>query len=118
MVFLIPENDLKIQQYNRVVIDLNGYSWTNFLEVLKSQFDLKLQKNGKATKRKHSFKMYLKGQFYCVSLQKSFTFKNAPLYHLDTYILQELILKPILGVTNVRNNKRDAGIYQGFDSCL
>jgi uncharacterized protein (DUF1015 family) len=115
MVFLIPENDLKIQQYNRVVTDLNGYSKTEFLEVLKSQFDLKLQKNGKATKRKHSFTMYLKGQFYCVSLQKSFTFKNAPLYHLDTYILQELILKPILGVTNVRNNKRLDYSYENDD---
>jgi uncharacterized protein (DUF1015 family) len=59
--------------------------------------------------------MYLKGQFYCVSLQNSFTFENSPLYQLDTYILQELILKPILGITDVRTNTRLNYFYENDD---
>jgi len=115
MVFLIPENELKIQKYNRVITDLNGYSKKDFLKALEPHFNISHQENGKITKKKHSFTMYLKGQFYCVSLQNSFTFENSPLYQLDTYILQELILKPILGITDVRTNTRLNYFYENDD---
>ena len=106
MAFLIPENELKIQEYNRVVTDLNGYSNKEFLDALKQYFNISPQENGKIPDKKHSLTMYLKGQFYCVSLQDNTVFKNSPLYQLDTHILQELILKPILGITDIRNNIR------------
>ena len=115
MAFLIPENELKIQEYNRVVTDLNGYSNKKFLEALKQHFNISPQDNGKTSHKKHSFSMYLKGQFYCVSLQNSTLIENSPLYQLDTYILQELILKPILGITDVRNNIRLDYSYENDD---
>ena len=115
MAYLIPENELKIQEYNRVVTDLNGYSNKKFLEALKQHFNISPQDNGKTSYIKHSFSMYLKGQFYCVSLQNSTLIENSPLYQLDTYILQELILKPILGITDVRNNIRLDYSYENDD---
>lgn len=59
--------------------------------------------------------MYLKGQFYCVSLSSDYKLETSPLYQLDTYILQELILKPILGITDVRNDKRLDYSYEHDD---
>jgi uncharacterized protein (DUF1015 family) len=115
MAFLIPENELKIQEYNRVVTDLNGYSNKEFLDVLKQYFNISPQENGKILDKNHSFTMYLKGQFYCVSLQDNSVFKNSPLYQLDTHILQELILKPILGITDIRNNIRLDYSYENDD---
>ena len=115
MAYLIPENELKIQEYNRVVTDLNGYSNKKFLEALKQHFNISPQDNGKTSYIKHSFSMYLKGQFYCVSLQNSTLIENSPLYQLDTYILQELILKPVLGITDVRNNIRLDYSYENDD---
>ncbi len=115
MAFLIPEKELKIQEYNRVVTDLNGYSEKEFLEALKPHFDITVKKDGTATKKKHSFSMYLKGQFYCVSLSSDYKLETSPLYQLDTYILQELILKPILGITDVRNDKRLDYSYEHDD---
>ena len=78
-LYLIPENELKIQEYNRVVTDLNGYSNKKFLEALKQHFNISPQDNGKTSYIKHSFSMYLKGQFYCVSLQNSTLIENSPL---------------------------------------
>ena len=50
--------------------------------------------------------MYLDGQFYSLSLQKGFEKPHSPLHELDAYILQEKILKPILGIKNVRTDER------------
>ena len=50
--------------------------------------------------------MYLKGQFYSVSLQENFINRASPLQALDVSILQEEILKPILGIKNTRTDKR------------
>ena len=57
MAFLIPENELKIREYNRVVTDLNGYSNKEFLETLKHNFNISPQDNGKISDIKHSFIM-------------------------------------------------------------
>ena len=50
--------------------------------------------------------MYLDGQFYSLSLRKEFVKLQAPLHQLDSYVLQEHILKPILGIENVRTDSR------------
>ena len=48
-------------------------------------------------------------------MQDNSVFKNSPLYQLDTHILQELILKPILGITDIRNNIRLDYSYENDD---
>lgn len=107
MSLLIPESQLNIYEYNRILKDLNGLSKEVFLHQLSLNFDLQSQSNGifKASKP-HEFSMYLDGIFYRLNLlEKHQIFKN-PLEALDTQILFEKILYPILGISDLRNDRR------------
>ena len=107
MSLLIPESQLNIYEYNRILKDLNGLSKAAFLHQLAANFDILPQENKiyKASKP-HEFSMYLDGIFYRLNLlEKHQTFKN-PLEALDTQILFEKILYPILGISDLRNDRR------------
>lgn len=107
MSYLIPESDIRIFEFNRMVKDLNGLSKKEFLVRLDEYFRIKkygneLYKPGK----KHHFSMYLDGEFYSLYLRKrAYKFTNA-LSRLDTQILFKTILEPILGIKDLRNEKR------------
>ncbi len=107
MSYLIPESDLKIYEFSRFVKDLNGLTKEQFLLKLDEFFrienrGLELYKPSK----KHHFSMYLDGEFYSLYLRKTnYEFTNS-LSELDTHILYITILKPILGITDLRNDHR------------
>ena len=107
MSYLIPESHLKIYEFYRLVKDLNGLSKELFLLKLDEFF--RIENRGtqeyKPTK-KHHFSMCLNGEFYSLYLRKSlYNFKTA-LDQLDAQILFDLVLKPILGITDLRNDSR------------
>ena len=107
MSYLIPESDLKIYEFNRMVKDLNGLNKEEFLIKLDTNF--RIENRGvnlyKPTK-KHHFSMYLDGEFYSLYLRKAnYLFKNS-LDELDAQILYKTILEPLLGISDLRNNTR------------
>ena len=69
MAFLVPENEIKIKEYNRIITDLNDHSPISFIKKLKLKFHLKKSKNIKQ-KKENGFHMYFNGQFYLLSLIK------------------------------------------------
>jgi len=107
MSCLIPESDLKIYEFYRLVKDLNGLSKKDFLIELDTIFTI--ENSGlhpRPLSTQHHFSMYLDGEFYILHLRSNFLkFENA-LEALDTQILYKLVLNPILGITNLRNEKR------------
>ncbi|MDJ0646527.1 MAG: DUF1015 domain-containing protein [Flavobacteriaceae bacterium] len=107
MSYLIPESHLKISEFNRLVKDLNGLSKEEFLIQLDEWFriDNKGQQLYRPSK-KHHFSMYLDGEYYSLYLRKSiYNFTDA-LSELDAEILYRTVLKPILGIKNLRKSKR------------
>jgi len=112
MSYLIPESEIKIYEFNRMVTDLNGLSKEEFLIRLDAFYRIENKGNilYKPTK-KHHFSMYLDGEFYSLYLRKKvYTFTDA-LSELDTQILFKTVLEPILGIEDLRNDKR---IQYGF----
>lgn len=107
MSYLIPESDLKILEFNRLVKDLNGLSKEEFLIHLDTMY--RIENRGAdlyMPSKKHHFSMYLDGEFYSLYLRKSnYQITNA-LDALDTQILHKTILEPILGISDLRNDKR------------
>ena len=107
MSFLIPESELKIYEFNRLVRGLNGLSKEEFLIRLDAVY--RIENRGVAyykPSKKHHFSMYLDGEFYSLYLRKNnYKITNA-LDALDTQILFSTILKPILGITDARNDTR------------
>lgn len=105
--YLIPEDDIKIYEFNRMVKDLNGLAKEEFLIKLDAYFRIEKKDDGlyRPTK-KHHFGMYLDGEFYSLYLRKQVYKFNDALSELDTQILYKTILEPILGIHDLRNDKR------------
>ncbi len=107
MSYLIPESEIRIYEFNRMVKDLNGLSKEQFLIALDSFYRIECQ--GVMTYKptdKHHFSMYLEGEYYSLYLRKKvYNFTDA-LSQLDTQILFKTILEPILGIHNLRTDKR------------
>ncbi|GAA3516144.1 DUF1015 domain-containing protein [Aquimarina addita] len=107
MSYLIPESDLKIYEFNRLIKDLNGFSKEEFLIQLDPWF--RIENRGIEVykpSKPHHFSMYLDGEFYSLYLRKTnYEFKNA-LEELDAQILYTIILDPLLGIKDLRNDSR------------
>lgn len=116
MSFLIPESDLKIYEFNRLVKDLNGMEKEEFLIKLDEYF--RIENRGMEYYKPselHHFSMYLDGEFYSLHLRKTkYEIKNA-LDALDTQILYTTILKPLLGIEDLRNDQRIAYSHGKID---
>jgi uncharacterized protein (DUF1015 family) len=102
-----PDSQLKIIDYNRVVKDLNGLSEPELLAALAEDFDVKeegtqIYKPG----RLHEFSMYLSGKWYSLVAKEGRYDDNDPIGVLDVTILSDLVLDKILGIKDLRTDKR------------
>lgn len=102
-----PDNQLRIIDYNRVVTDLNGHSEEDFIRRLKENFEV--EKKGKGIFKPsalHEFSMYLNGEWYALKAKAGTYDDNDPIGVLDVTILSNHVLEPILGITDLRRDKR------------
>ncbi|MNQ66595.1 hypothetical protein D3C85_810890 [compost metagenome] len=105
--YLISENNIKIYEFNRLVKDLNGLSKEDFIHKLNENFIIE-NKNKQPFQptEKHQFGMYLDNEFYSLILrQRNCVFETA-LDRLDTQILYEKVLLPVLAIEDLRNDER------------
>ena len=105
--YMIAESNLKLYEFNRLVRDLNGLSKKEFLMQLDEWFRIE-NRGGKLYKpsKKHHFSMYLDKEFYSLYLRKTRYEFTDSLSALDPYILFIKILKPLLGIEDLKNDLR------------
>ncbi|HEX7534542.1 MAG TPA: DUF1015 family protein [Syntrophales bacterium] len=106
MAVLFPHNQLKIMSYNRAVADLNGLDEAEFLRQVRGQFSLSANFGGKSPSQCHEIGMYLRGRWYELTAKDNSYDNDDPIKILDVSILQENLLKPVLGIQNPRTDKR------------
>ena len=102
-----PDNQLHIMDYNRVVKDLNSMSAEEFLEALKEDFDV--EKKGAdiyTPEGLHVFALYLQGEWYKLTAKAGRYDDNDPIGVLDVTISSNLILDKLLGIKDLRSDKR------------
>jgi len=102
-----PDNQLRIIDYNRVVKDLNGLSAAEFLDRLSGTFTI--QKIGPAIykpNRLHNFGLYVDGNWYSLTAKPGTYDDQDPIGVLDVTISSNLILRDILGIQDLRTDKR------------
>lgn len=107
MSYLIPESDLKIYEFNRMIKDLNGLSKEEFLIKLDEWY--RIENRGTELykpSKPHHFSMYLDGQFYSLYLRKTIYQFTDSLSALDAQLLYKTILNPILGIKDLRKDQR------------
>ena len=107
MAVCFPESHLKIIDYNRVVKDLNGLSKEAFLKALEEDFDLEpIRSEAKNPTGLHNFSMYLDGKWYSLTAKAGRYDDSDPIGVLDVTILSNLVLDKILGIKDLRTDKR------------
>jgi len=114
MAVCFPDNQLNIIDYNRVVKDLNGLTEEEFLKALEEDFNLSPalpRREGddfSAVKPKglHNFSLYLGGKWYSLTAKEGRYNDNDPIGVLDVTISSNLILDKILGIKDLRSDKR------------
>ena len=102
---IFPDSQLQILPYNRVVRDLNGLSKAGFLDMVKKEFEV--TENGIAVPASTGqWSMYLDGKWYGLKLLPIDPPPKGTVAALDVSILQDRLLDPMLGIVDVRTDKR------------
>lgn len=115
MAVAFPDNQLKIMDYNRVVRDLNGHTPEQVLSLLSMDFEIaelgteearKEAEGGFAPVSLHEFSMYLDGKWYSLKAMEGRCDDSDPVGVLDVTLLSERVLDRILGIKDLRRDKR------------
>ncbi len=110
---MFPDEELFIMDYNRVVKDLNGNSTEGFFAKVSENFDIEELSSCCCCcsepfkpEEKHTFGMFLEGKWFKLSAKEGTYDPADPVARLDVSILQNNLLKPILGIEDPRTDKR------------
>jgi len=104
---VFPYDQLCILPYNRIVKDLNGLTVKAFLGALKFNFELMLMPGFPCKPvEKHCMGMYVDGQWYHLKAWPDIYEKKDVVGQLDVSILQEKVLRPVLGIEDPRTDQR------------
>ncbi|MBR5854450.1 MAG: DUF1015 domain-containing protein [Paludibacteraceae bacterium] len=102
-----PDNQLHIMDYNRVVKDLNGMTEEQFLEALKDDFEVAdMGTDVYRPEALHVFALYLAGHWYKLTAKAGRYDDQDPIGVLDVTISSNLILDKLLGIKDLRSDKR------------
>ena len=114
MAVCFPESHLKIIDYNRVVKDLNGMTPEEFLKALEEDFEVALATKPRCGRPAkpfsptglHNFSMYLGDKWYSLTAKPGRYDDSDPIGVLDVTILSRLVLDKLLGIKDLRTDKR------------
>ena len=103
---LFPDNQVNILSYNRVVRDLNGLTPQTFLHEVGKRFHVTASPTAVLPDRRHCFGMFTDNHWYRLELDGHNIDKSDPVTSLDVSLLSQHLLHPILGLTDLRRDKR------------
>jgi len=105
LAVLFPADQLQILPYNRVVKDLNNMTASDFLAEVSKKFEI-ADAALPSPSQKGEICMYLEGRWRSLTLAPGTTNPIDPISSLDVSVLQDRVLDPLLGITDVRTDKR------------
>lgn len=105
---IYPDTELKVLDYNRTVKDLNGLSKEEYFKKIQEAFFVYKSEGNKpvSPKEKHQFGMYMDKQWFILEAKKGTFNESNPIESLDVSILQNNLLKPILGIEDPTKSER------------
>ena len=102
-----PDNQLQIIDYNRVVKDLNGLTAAELIEKVGDDFEVtEITSDDVKPAALHEFSMYVDGKWYKLVAKEGRYNDDDPIGVLDVTILSNLVLDKILGIKDLRTDKR------------
>ena len=105
LAVIFPAHEMRIMDYNRVILDLNGLSAESLLSRIQSAFLVETSVSAVAPSQPGSFGMYLAGKWYRLSIRAELI-PDDPVGSLDVSLLQQNLIGPLLGIDDPRRDKR------------
>ncbi|WP_091826576.1 DUF1015 domain-containing protein [Prevotella sp. kh1p2] len=107
MAVCFQASQLTILDYNRVVKDLNGMTTAEFIHALEKNFSVTCMGAGNYKPAKlHEFSLYVDGLWYSLTAKPGTYNDQDPIGVLDVDISSRLILDELLGIKDLRSDKR------------
>lgn len=103
--FFINESRIHILEYNRIIKNLNGHSKKTLLIELEKSFILKELRKSQKPSQRHEITMYIDDTWYSLKCKADIIDKSHPVKSLDSQILTDYVLSPILDIKDLKNNK-------------
>ncbi len=103
---IFPHHQMKIMDYNRVVIDLNGLDSAAFLKRIAEHFSVQASAAPVKPAKPNEFGLYLPGQWYRLEIRADLIPQSDPVARLDVSLLQNHLIAPVLGIDDPRRDKR------------
>ena len=105
LAVLFPKSHMMIMPYNRAVVDLNGMTPEQLMDRLRRSFDL-VDDVPPSPAEPHTFAMYLEGKWYGLRAREGSFPADDPVRSIDSSILQQNVLEPLLGIDDPRTSDR------------
>jgi uncharacterized protein (DUF1015 family) len=106
LAVIFPHHQMQILDYNRVVADLNAMDAGTFLARVRENFSVEASPTPVKPARPAEYGLYLAGQWYRLAIHPELIPVNDPVARLDVRLLSDHLLAPILGVKDLRRDKR------------
>jgi uncharacterized protein (DUF1015 family) len=120
LAIAFADKDLRIMDYNRLVKDLNGLSFEEFIGKISEKFDVEQVETKQSPSEKHTIMMYYNEKWYKLTAKDNTFDENDPIERLDVSILQNNLLEPILNIKDPKNDNRIdfVGGIRGLDELV
>jgi uncharacterized protein (DUF1015 family) len=106
LAVIFPHHQMQILAYNRVVADLNGMDAAAFLARVQEYFSVEKSPAPVKPAKPAEFGLYLAGQWYRLAIHREMIPVNDPVARLDVSLLSDHLLGPVLGIKDLRRDKR------------
>jgi uncharacterized protein (DUF1015 family) len=102
---IFPAHEMRIMDYNRLIVDLNALSREALLSRIHTAFQIEASANAVKPTQPGTFGMYLAGEWYSLGVRAELI-PNDPVGRLDVSLLQNNLIAPLLGISDPRRDKR------------
>lgn len=106
LAVIFPHHQMRIMDYNRVVKDLNGLSTMGFLARIAERFEVGVSPPRVRPAKVGDYGLYLPRQWYRLGIRPHLIPADDPVARLDVSLLSENLLGPVLGIKDLRRDKR------------
>ncbi len=106
LAVIFPHHEMRIMDYNRVVKDLNGLTEAGFIERIGERFAVLPAAAQCRPGKPGEFGLYLPGRWLLLTIQPDLIPRHDPVARLDVSLLSDNLLAPVLGIQDLRRDKR------------
>lgn len=103
---LFPDDEVRILPYNRAIRGMNGFTLPQIFDQAAGSFTISAVDRAVEPEQSGRFGLYCEGNWYSLDYRAGSPKQSGPADSIDAAILSKHVLTPILGITDIRTNKR------------